>query len=158
MIRISKLADYGIVLLTEFARDPENVVYNAKDLSAAAMLPLPTVSKLLKVLSRAELLVSSRGMKGGYRLARPPERISVAEIIGAVEGRVALTQCSEELRSCNREPICPLRSNWLRINQVVFEALSGLRLSQMVRPLPRVWGLRSASRPQAEHAPASPGA
>ncbi len=145
MIRISKLADYGIVLLTRFASEPESSVYNAKDLSAQARLPLPTVSKLLKALSRAELLVGQRGINGGYRLARPPEQISVAEIIAAIEGPVALTECSPLVRACSRELICPVRSNWMRINQVVFEALSDLKLSQMVRPLPRVWPLRSGA-------------
>jgi FeS assembly SUF system regulator len=152
MIRISKLADYGIVLLTRFASEPESSV-SAKDLSARARLPLPTVSKLLKALSRAELLVSQRGINGGYRLARPPEQISVAEIIAAIEGPVALTECSPLLRACSRERICPVRGNWMRINQVVFEALASLKLSHMVRPLPRVWPLRSSASPQVSSVP-----
>jgi FeS assembly SUF system regulator len=151
MIRISKLADYGIVLLTQFAREPETSVYNAKDLSAVVKLPLPTVSKLLKALSRAELLVSHRGANGGYRLARAPEQISVAQIIAAIEGPVALTECSSD-DACSREPICPVRSNWMRINQVVYDALAALMLSEMVHPLPTLWPLRAGGRPLADAA------
>jgi Rrf2 family protein len=90
MIRIGKMTDYGIVLLSYFVHD-EKKAHNARDLSLESSLPLPTVSKILKGLSRAELLVSQRGVKGGYRLAFKPESISVATIIQALEGPIAMT-------------------------------------------------------------------
>ncbi len=142
MIRISKLADYGIVLLTQFAREPESAVYNARDLSAAAKLPLPTVSKLLKALSHAEILTSLRGSRGGYRLARGLEQISVADVLSAIEGQVAITECSDARDACQRETTCPVRGHWLSINEVVREVLSELKLSQMARPAPQGVPLR----------------
>src|SRR5215831_15995615 len=94
MIRITRLTDYGIVLLTHFARHPERLTRNAPELAAAAHLPLPTVSKILKILAREGLLVPHRGAKGGFSLAKPATDITVAEIISALEGPIALTECS----------------------------------------------------------------
>ena len=94
MIRIRKLTDYGIVLLTYFAVGGETSVRTARELAAKAHLPLPTVSKILKSLARSSLLVAHRGIKGGYSLARAPEEITVAEIVAALEGPLALTECS----------------------------------------------------------------
>jgi FeS assembly SUF system regulator len=163
MIRISKLADYGIVLLTQFAREPESTVYNARDLSAAARLPLPTVSKLLKSLARADLLVSHRGSRGGYRLARGLDQISVADVLAAIEGRLAITDCSDAQEACRRETTCPVRGHWTSINEVVRGLLSELKLSQMARP-PQVVALRAqpqpepaAVGPEAERSRAAPG-
>ncbi len=163
MIRISKLADYGIVLLTQFAREPESTVYNARDLSAAARLPLPTVSKLLKALARAELLVSHRGSRGGYRLARGLDQISVEDVLAAIEGRVAITDCNDAREACRREITCPVRGHWMNINEAVRGLLSELKLSQMARP-PKVVALRaqpqpapSAAGPEVERPRAAPG-
>ncbi len=142
MIRMSRLTDYGIMLLTHIARDPELSVYNARDLAAKAHLPLPTVSKLLKVLARKELLVAHRGVKGGFSLARRPEEISVAEIISALEGPIAITTCSFTLPgSCRLEQLCPVGGSWQRINQVVREALENITLSEMTHPLPQGFAL-----------------
>lgn len=137
MIRISKLTDYGIMLLTYIARDPLHT-RTARDLAVEAHLPLPTVSKVLKTLAREGLLVAHRGVKGGFSLARPPEEISVADVIGALEGPIALTECSlHASRLCQLEPQCPVGSNWQRINQAVLGALAHLTLAAMTRPLPR---------------------
>lgn len=136
MIRIAKLTDYGIILLTHFAAEPGQVIHTARDLAARTHLPLPTVSKILKALSRAGLLISHRGVSGGYSLARQPEEISVAQIIGALEGPIALTECSPDAHGlCTLESMCPVQSNWRRINRAVLEALEKLRLSDMARPL-----------------------
>src|SRR5688572_33459183 len=96
MIRIAKLTDYGIVLMSHLARAPGRRV-NARDLSVEAHLPQPTVSQLLKTLSRGGLLVSQLGVKGGYDLARPASEITVADIITALEGPVALTECTSHV-------------------------------------------------------------
>lgn len=156
MIRIAKLTDYGILLLTLFARDSEPPIHNAPDLAAKAHLPLPTVSKILKALVRGGLLVSHRGVSGGYSLARRPEEISVAEIIDALEGPIGLTECSPDSHGlCYLEPVCPVQSNWQRINHAVLQALTHLTLADMTRPLPvqPVASAPIALRPPAAAAP-----
>jgi FeS assembly SUF system regulator len=136
MIRITKTTDYGIVLLTHMADDPETR-YNAPDLAHEAQLPQPMVSKILKLLAREGLLESHRGVNGGYALARPPREITVSEIIAALEGPIAITECIDDTPGeCSQEPVCPLRSNWQLINNAIRGALDGLRLSDMSRPLP----------------------
>jgi FeS assembly SUF system regulator len=134
MIRISKLADYGIVLLAQFARDPANPVMTARDLAERTRMPMPTVSKILKALLRGSLLVSQRGAKGGYQLSRPADQISVAEILLAIEGPVALTDCVRSGGECAVERFCQVRSNWQRINGAVRGALEGLKLTDMTAP------------------------
>lgn len=148
MIRITRITDYGIVLMSHLAMAPERL-YNAPDLAADARLPLPMVSKVLKQLSRAGLLESQRGVHGGYALARPAEAISVVEIIGALEGPIAMTECIDGAPGdCEHEPSCPVRSNWHRINQAIREALDGITLAEMSHPAParlvRLGGLRPA--------------
>jgi FeS assembly SUF system regulator len=137
MMRITKQADYGIVLMTVFADDEDHRVFTARDLAARARLPLPMVSKTLKLLAGRGLLESQRGPGGGYALTRDPEDVSVAEIIAALEGPIALTECSDvESSSCDQEGVCPTQANWLKINRVVHDALSRLTLADMARPLP----------------------
>jgi len=135
MLRMTKQADYAIVLLTQLASDPERQC-NASEMAAQTELPQPIVSKILKLLARRELLVSHRGAKGGYRLARTAEEISVAEIIEAVEGPIAITECVDERPGeCSQEPICPVRSNWQRINAAVRHALEDITLLEMTHPV-----------------------
>lgn len=137
MIRLTKQTDYGIVLLTRLAQAPERQ-FNAPELAADARLPLPTVSKILKILAREELLVSHRGVKGGYGLARAPQEITVAEIISALEGPIAMTECIEHAPGagdCAQEQVCPNRSNWQVINAAVRDALARITLADMTRPL-----------------------
>ncbi|HEX5031306.1 MAG TPA: SUF system Fe-S cluster assembly regulator [Candidatus Eisenbacteria bacterium] len=131
MLRITKQSDYGIVLMTLFAGDGRERVHSTRDLASLAKLPLPTVSKILKALARAGLLQSHRGVKGGYRLARLPEDISVEEIIRALEGPIAITECVDEDGMCEIEGSCPVRTNWQRINGAVRDALASIRLSEM---------------------------
>lgn len=137
MIRITRMTDYGIVLLTYLARSPEETLHTARDLAREAHLPLPTVNKVLKTLTRHGLLVSHRGVKGGYALARHPEEISVAEIITATEGRVAMTECTVDgPGGCDHESECPVSDNWQRINEAIQQALSEISLAEMTRPVP----------------------
>lgn len=134
MLRISKLADYGTVVMTYMAGSPQRVL-SAQEISLAIGLELPTVSKILKMLAREELLRSQRGVKGGYLLARPAEDISVAEIIDALESRPSgLTECSSAVGLCRHESVCAVRANWQRISQMVHEALQGIRLTELSRP------------------------
>jgi FeS assembly SUF system regulator len=133
MLRISKITDYGIVLLTELARCGGGELHNARALSLAAQLPLPVVSKTLKALTRRGLLVSHRGAKGGFSLARPPERIAVAEVIDALEGPVGLTECAIAVGECDRESICGVREPWQHINLAVVRALRQVTLRDLIR-------------------------
>lgn len=138
MIRIGRLTDYGIVLMTHVAANP-GVDHSATEIAADARLPLPTVSKLLRLLAREGLLVSHRGAKGGYGLARPAEQISVAGIIGAIEGPVALTLCTtvEHTGDCELEMRCPVRGHWQKINRAVRSALEEVTLADIVLPQPK---------------------
>ena len=136
VIRLTKLSDYGIVLLTFFARESERALYTARDLADESGLPLPTVSKILKALVRAELLASHRGVKGGYSLARLPNEISVAQIIGAIDGPIAVTDCStHKAHLCDIERAWPVRRNWQHINAAVSHALGELTLAEMTSPI-----------------------
>ena len=138
MIRLSKFADYGIVLLTYIANRSSNQPTSARHLSEQSHLPLPTVGKILKTLSRAGILVSHRGPRGGYMLARSSHAITVAEVIAAIDGPIALTECSSHAPSlCEFEPSCPVRSNWRHISRAVVGALEELTLADMTRPVPQ---------------------
>jgi FeS assembly SUF system regulator len=139
MFRMTKLTDYGIVLLTHFAAHDDQVAHTARELSQETRLPLPTVGKLLKQLSHGGLLTSQRGTKGGYVLARPPREISVSAIIATLEGPVAITECNtgESHSRCEHESFCSTRPNWQIINETILGALEGLTLADMTRPLVR---------------------
>lgn len=132
MIRMSKLTDYGIVLLTHMAMGPAGRVHTAQDLAEASRVPSPTASKILKQLARAGLVVSHRGRKGGYGLARSPDDVSVGDIICAIEGPIGITDCGTEVAgACSLEAICAARSRWGPISRAIAQALSGVRLSAM---------------------------
>ena len=135
MIKLSRMADYGVILMVQLAREPGDVT-TAADLSETTALPGPTVSKLLKQLSRAELLESHRGTKGGYTMALPAEAISVADIVCALEGPIALTECmTADGAICEIEALCPTRTNWRQINDALFEALDRVTLHDMAKPV-----------------------
>jgi FeS assembly SUF system regulator len=136
MIRLAKLTDYGLVLMSYMARNHDRSLHTTRDLAAESRLPLPTVSKLLKELLQGGLLVSHRGIKGGYSLARPPQEISVADVIAVLEGPIAITECSTEVAgSCDLEPCCPIMNNQRIINQVVGAALAKVTLTDLTHPL-----------------------
>ncbi len=137
MIRITRQTDYGIVLLSSLARAGTDATHTAPGLAAATHLPLPMVSKILKLLTRAGILSSQRGVKGGYQLARPPEEITVVQMISALEGPIAITACIEESDShCEHEGCCVAQGNWQIINRALREVLSGITLAEMAGALP----------------------
>ena len=137
MLRMTKQADYGIVLLTWMASRRDRL-HTAPEIAGSTRLPAPTVSKILKILGRSGLLESHRGVNGGYSLRRPPEEISVAEIIAALEGPIAVTECIDDSPGeCSQEAICPVRANWQRINLAIRSALEAITLEEMTHPLPR---------------------
>ncbi len=130
MIRLSRISDYGIVLLTELARNGRSMA--TPELAERTRIAQPMAGKILKALTREGLLLSQRGAKGGYRLVRQPALITVAEIIEALDGPIALTTCIEGGTSeCGIEAICPARSNWHRINAAIRDALDGISLADM---------------------------
>ncbi|PHS69195.1 MAG: SUF system Fe-S cluster assembly regulator [Methylophaga sp.] len=131
MLRMSKLTDYGIVLMTHLASKTYQQ-HSAHTLSDAVQMPLPTVRKVLKFLSQGGLLKSERGAHGGYNLTRSPKLISVAEIITAMEGPIALTECVSDESHCDQESHCDVQTNWTRINNAVFHALDEVKLSDML--------------------------
>lgn len=120
--------------MTHFAGHTERLTHTARDLAAETHIPLPTVSKLLKLLARQGLLLSHRGMRGGYSLAKKPEEISVAHIVGALDGPVGLTDCTVHPGKCGQEETCPSRSHLQLISSVVHGALDQIVLSTMTRP------------------------
>lgn len=138
MIILSKLADYGVIVATHLAAHPDRQA-NAATVAVATRLPQATVAKLLKALAHAGLVSATRGAAGGYRLARPPEAISVAEVVAAIDGDIAVTQCalhdgSPHGADCERTDFCPTRPHWGAINRAVGTALSAVSLRDMVNP------------------------
>jgi FeS assembly SUF system regulator len=134
MLKISKLADYATIVMSFLAKEPQEL-YNAAAIAEATGINLPTVSKLLKLLNEEKLLCSTRGTHGGYRLARLPDQISVASVITAVDGRPALTECSQGEGRCVHDQVCALRGNWRFINQIIFDVLDRLTLQDMQQRL-----------------------
>lgn len=133
MLRISKLTDYATVILSFMAAGRENV-HSALEIASATGIALPTVSKILKLLVNAGVLVSTRGPRGGYALASLPEQITVADVISALEGPIALTECSISHQGCEQASGCGIRGNWGLINQAIHKALESVTLADMIRP------------------------
>jgi len=134
MLRLSKLTDYATVILSFMAKD-KTQVRAAMELAAVTGVALPTVSKILKLLVNANVLISTRGAKGGYVLARMPEEISVATVISALEGPIALTECSISHQGCEQASGCDIRGNWSLINQIIHNALESVTLADLTRPV-----------------------
>ena len=136
VIRLSRVCDYGVAMLTHLAREAKGS-QSASEVAEATGVPGPMASKILKQLSRAGLLTSQRGVRGGYGLARSASTITVAEIIEALEGPIALTACVEERAGdCGIERLCPARANWQRINEAIRRALHEVTLADMAEAVP----------------------
>ncbi len=133
MLRISKMTDYAIMVMVQLHRQPGEVL-SAQALADAALLELPTVSKVLKQLVNTGLVESYRGPAGGYSLIITGSEISVADIIEAIEGPIAMTECSIGEGLCAQESKCSLRGNWQRISLAIAQALSGVSLAEMALP------------------------
>lgn len=141
MIKISRMGDYAIVLLSDMGRiynlDPEQSS-TKRTLSNETSLPQATVGKLLKALAASGLLTSQQGRHGGYRLARHPELITLAEIIEAVDGPIAMTNCFREDQDCDMEESCSIRPHWRQINDAVRRVLSTTTLADLNAPVNQV--------------------
>ena len=130
MIKLSRLTDYGMLILAQMAENPERL-FTSTELAGDTRIAATTVSKLLKVLATNGILLSFRGKQGGYRLAKRPADIQLTSIIEAFEGPMAMTECAKANSHCGIEGHCTTKHHWQRINQVITEALSTLSLSDI---------------------------
>ncbi len=128
------MADYGTIILTSMAKEPERT-RSVAEIGAVTGLPAPSVSKILKILIHEGIVVSLRGTKGGYKLSRPPAEISTAQILKAIDGPIGMTECSITPGLCSYETGCQVRSHWQMVNQVMLQALEQITLKQMSQPV-----------------------
>ena len=135
MFRLNRLTDYAVVVMAQLAlRDKATMA--AGELARDTGMPLPTVAKVLNALARDGLIVSQRGAAGGYGLGRPADEISVADVIQAIEGPIALTACVEGSTShCDVESLCPMRGGWDKVNRAIRNALESVTLADMAEPV-----------------------
>lgn len=134
MLKLSKLTDYATVVLSYMAKN-NATTHAALEIAEATGIAQPTVSKVLKTLAKAGVLNSVRGAKGGYILARAPEKITVATVISALEGPIALTECSHSHKSCEQASGCHIQGNWHLINQKIANALESVTLADLILPV-----------------------
>lgn len=130
MLRIGKLTDYALLILGHMANNAS--LLSATAIAEALHLGTPTVSKILKMLSEAGLVSSVRGAEGGYQLTKAGADITVADVITAMEGAVAMTECCENSHLCMIDPLCSMKENWLKINKKVHDMLSGISIIDML--------------------------
>tara|TARA_B100000700_G_C14825636_1_gene752145 strand:+ start:374 stop:826 length:453 start_codon:yes stop_codon:yes gene_type:complete len=130
-MRINKLTDYSIVIMTNMVIKDEKGMYNAKELAEATGIPLPTVTRILKMLSNGELLESQRGPQGGYSLTKSAKEISVAKVIETMEGPISLTECASDDCGCSYEAYCAVGKPWQKINKAIREVLENISLADM---------------------------
>ncbi len=136
MIRISKLADYSVVILAELSKGyrGEPAILSAMAIAAAIKMPETTVAKVMKTLARSGLLHATRGAAGGYALARPVDKISICEVIEAMDGPIGIVDCTQEDRAdCLLAGTCELDSNWALVNDTIRTALSNVTLADMIK-------------------------
>lgn len=133
MLRLSKLTDYGTVIMSFMASSPGQA-YSAAEVAQTVGVGVSTASKVLKMLAREDLVQSIRGTHGGYRLARTPGEISVAEVVEAMEGPIGITECGLVAGLCAREEDCGVRGNWQRLGLAIRRTLDGVTLADMARP------------------------
>ncbi len=132
MLKISKLSDYATVVLARMAQLSAPV--SAPTLAADTRLAPTTVAKLLKQLAKSGLVSATRGVRGGYQLARAPAQISVAHVLAALEGPLGLTECTAHGGNCLRAGFCGTKSHWRTINQAVIAALEAVTLADLALP------------------------
>jgi Rrf2 family protein len=140
MIRFSKMADYGVLILGHFGRN-EGLQASSSELAAAFHMPRTVVANLLKSFREAGFLNSRRGLRGGYWLIRSPESISLLDILKAIDGPVQLTDCAIEgvrgaQNACDYEDVCGSRSPMQDVNQKILQLLDETDLSQLMTESP----------------------
>ncbi len=134
MMKLSKMSDYAVVMMTLMGSEPL-ANHTATTVAENSGLTVPTVRKLMKMLSKAGLLNSTRGVNGGYTFAKNPNTINVSEIIEAVDGPIAMTTCLDRTQTtCAMDGNCPTKDRWHVINEAVKNALQGVTLGQFIEP------------------------
>lgn len=134
MLRISKLADYGTIVMVYLAKHAP-VLRNARDIALHTHLSVPTVSKILKCLTQAGLLISVRGVSGGYRLLKSAKDISISQIIYALESQRGVTECSVQPNDCSLQEVCTIQANWRKISLAIETALDSVSLDTLAKPI-----------------------
>lgn len=134
MLRIGKLTDYALLILSEMAKSADTIL-SASALAEALHLTLPTVSKVLKILADGGLVTGTRGAIGGYQLAKPASTITLTAVITVMEGALAMTECCDEAALCTINDRCTMRENWLKINKMIASMLSRYTIIDMLSPL-----------------------
>ncbi len=134
MLRISKIADYGTKIMLAMV-EPHHRLYAATELAELTHISLPTVSKILKLLLKGNLLVSQRGSHGGYQLAKAPHQITLAQIVSVLDGDIAITECEQQLGCCQIEDSCNMKDNWAVISNVIVDVLQNISLAKMSKPI-----------------------
>lgn len=133
MLRLSKLADYGVVVMVRLSQG--GGCQTAPGIASAIGVPEPTVAKVLKALAAAGLVRSQRGARGGYLLLRPLTAIPIVDVVTAIDGPIAVAACVEGgARGCEAEASCPVKGRWDPVNKAVVNALSRITLADMVPP------------------------
>ena len=143
MIKLTRLTDYGVVVMAQMAQGM-SVTSTAPAIAAATGLPAPTVSKLLKLLVKGGLVKSRRGVNGGYSLTRKIDDITAADIIEVLEGPVILTACVDGSDTdCVVEALCPMRGGWEKVNRSIRLALEEVTLAELSQPIDLVSGVEA---------------
>jgi FeS assembly SUF system regulator len=152
MLRISKITDYGTLVLVHLASYEGGRLCPASDMAIATHLTLPTTQKVLKLLARGGLVESVRGAEGGYRLAKTPEQISAADILDTLEGPVALTECSDVDSQCELEANCQVGGAWQKISKAIRLVMTDISLADLRTP-PTEFPLRYTILSESGHSP-----
>lgn len=134
MLRISKIADYGTKIMLAMA-ESQHRLYAATELAELTHISLPTVSKVLKLLLKGNLLISQRGSQGGYQLAKAPQEITLAQIVRILDGDIAMTECEQRIGCCQIEDSCNVKDNWSVISNIIVDVLQNISLAQMSKPI-----------------------
>ena len=133
MLKVSRLADYAIAIMCALANEKNNI--SANELAEQVGIAPATVSKLLKQLAKAQLVNSLRGASGGYQLAKAPEAVSLCDVMAAIDGPVALTECATMSNDCARKLCCNMQDNWQVINGLVNDVLQQFSIQDMMKPI-----------------------
>lgn len=142
MIKLGRLTDYAVTLLTQMVGKDAGL-WVASDLAGKTGLPLPTVSKVLKQLAKSNIVETKRGATGGYKLGKPAAAISIAAIVEAMDGPIALTECTDTgEHTCGVESICPMSGHWNKLNRAIKHALEEVSLADMMVP-PKIFPPRT---------------
>ena len=149
MLKLNRLTDYAVVILSRLSKKP-GTVQTAGEISGGTGLPLPTVSKILKLMARSSLIASHRGVNGGYSLDRLAGEVRVAEIVEVLDGPIALTACVDgATEHCDIEASCPMRGNWNTVNEAIRTALDSVTLADLLDPsetFPVIQGVTKVSK------------